>query len=129
MRSTRHLTLLGLVLGAAGIAGLWAAGIDFPVAVPPGLVLLGGGALLVGLLRRPWTAALGAFLGLFVVVGFLLSPTGTENLSGDAGPAVATAQAVQLVGVLLALVSGTAAAVRERRAADRDQRAGRPSAP
>ena len=29
-------TVAGLVVGAAGIAVLWASGVEFPVAIPPG---------------------------------------------------------------------------------------------
>ena len=39
----------GLVVGALGIAILWASGVEFPFAVPPGLVILLAGALFVGL--------------------------------------------------------------------------------
>jgi len=45
-------TVAGLVVGAAGIAILWAAGVEFPVAIPPGLVILLVGALFVAL--APW---------------------------------------------------------------------------
>ena len=48
----RAVTLAGLVIGAAGIAVLWASGVEFPVAIPPGLVILLVGALFVGL--APW---------------------------------------------------------------------------
>jgi hypothetical protein len=103
---SRGLTVTGLVVGAAGIAILWAAGIDFPVAVPPGLVILLSGALIVAFLRKAWTPGLGALLGLFVIVGFLISPDGFSNLFGQRGAAVAFGQAVQLIGVLLASAMG-----------------------
>ena len=112
----RAATIAGLLIGAAGIAILWAAGVPFPTAVPPGLVILVAGALLVGFVRRRWTTAVGAFLGLFVVVGFLVSPTGLSNLTGKAGALVAFGQAVQQVGVLTALIAGVLAT----RAAYRD---------
>ena len=48
----RALTVAGLVVSAAGIAILWASGVEFPVAIPPGLVILLVGALFVGL--APW---------------------------------------------------------------------------
>ncbi len=111
----RIVTVLGLLVGATGISILWAAGVEFPVAIPPGLVILLVGALLVALLRAPWAAAVGAFLGAFVLVGFLASPTGMDNLTGQSGTAVASGQAVQLLGVAIALVSGTVAFRSERR--------------
>ncbi len=53
--------------------------------IPPGIVILLGGALLVGLARWRWAPAVGAFLGLFIIVGFLLSPSGVPNLLGENG--------------------------------------------
>jgi hypothetical protein len=113
---SRGLTVTGLVVGAAGIAVLWAAGIDFPVAVPPGLVILLSGALIVAFVRKAWAPGVGAFLGLFVIVGFLVSPDGFENLFGRRGVAVAVGQGVQLIGVLLAFVVGSLATWRAYRA-------------
>jgi hypothetical protein len=99
----------GLVVGAAGIAILWAAGVDFPVAVPPGLVILLSGALIVAFVRKAWASGVGAFLGIFVIVGFLISPDGFDNLFGQHGAAVAFGQGVQLTGVLLAFAMGSLA--------------------
>jgi len=115
MTRSRGATVLGLVIGAAGIGVLWAAGIEFPVAIPPGLVILLVGAVVVGLVHRPSAAAFGAFLGLFVLVGFLASPTGIDNISGEEGAVVAAGQAVQLIGVITALTSGVVAFRAERR--------------
>ena len=50
-----------------------------------------------------------ALLGLFVAVGFAISPTGWDNLIGRAGATVAVGQAIQLIGVLTALVAGLVA--------------------
>jgi hypothetical protein len=99
----------GLVVGALGIAILWASGVKFPFAVPPGLVILLAGALFVGLASRPWAPGVGAFLGLFVTVGFLISPTGLTNLFGQAGTSVAIGQGIQVIGVLTALIAGVIA--------------------
>lgn len=51
----------------------------------------------------------GAFLGLFVLVGFLISPTGRSNLLGQGGAGVAVGQAIQVLGVLTALIAGVVA--------------------
>jgi hypothetical protein len=102
----RMATVLGLVVGAVGIAILWASGVEFPVYPPPGIVILLTGAVVVALARWPWAPAVGAFLGLFVLVGFLISPTGLSNLAGEEGAAVAVGQGIQVVGVLTALVAG-----------------------
>ncbi|MBA2513883.1 MAG: hypothetical protein H0V26_06095 [Solirubrobacterales bacterium] len=115
MNRSRSATVLGLVIGATGISVLWAAGVEFPIAVPPGIVILLVGALVVSLVHRPWAAGVGAFLGLFVLVGFLASPTGIDNISGDEGAVVAAGQAVQVVGVITALASGVVAFRAERR--------------
>ena len=105
----RATTIGGLVVGALGIALLWASGVKFPFAIPPGLVILLAGALFVGLASRPWAPGVGAFLGLFVTVGFLISPTGLSNLFGRAGTSVAIGQGVQVIGVLTALIAGVIA--------------------
>ncbi|MEV4512317.1 hypothetical protein AB0K00_25545 [Dactylosporangium sp. NPDC049525] len=104
--TSRVVTVGGLVLGAAGIAMLWAAGVDFPVAVPPGIVILLAGAIFVSVARWRWAPAVGVFLGLFVAVGWAISPTGWPNLTGQHGPSVAAGQAIQLAGVLIAIVAG-----------------------
>jgi hypothetical protein len=113
--SRRNTVVTGLLLGAAGIAVLWAGGVDFPVAVPPGMVILLVGAAVVALVRRPWSAWLAAGLGIFVLVGFLLSGVngeGFDHLLGRDGVVVALGQGVQLGGVLLAAVSGVVLARR-----------------
>lgn len=105
----RVATVLGLVVGAVGIAILWASGVEFPFAIPPGLVILLTGAVFVALASRPWAPAVGAFLGLFVTVGFLISATGLTNLFGRDGTTVAIGQGIQLAGVLTALIAGVMA--------------------
>jgi hypothetical protein len=105
----RAATVVGLVTGAIGIAIMWASGVEFPIYPPPGIVILLTGAILVRLASWPWAPAVGAFLGLFVLVGFLISPTGLSNLSREAGTSVAIGQGIQLVGVLTALIAGVIA--------------------
>jgi hypothetical protein len=105
----RIATIAGLLVGAVGIGVLWASGVEFPIYPPPGIVILVGGALFVTFVRRAWSPAVGAFLGLFVTVGFLISPTGVSNLTGAEGASVAVGQAIQVAGVLTALVSGSLA--------------------
>lgn len=105
----RAATVAGLVVGAVGIAILWASGVEFPFYPPPGMVILLAGALLVGLAPWPWAPGVGAFLGLFVTVGFLVSPTGRTNLAGKAGASVAVGQGIQVIGVLTALIAGVIA--------------------
>ena len=113
----RALTTAGLLVAALGIAVLWATGVDFPVAVPPGIVILVVGALVVALVRTRWTLAVGAFLGAFILVGFWISPDGRDNLTGDHGAAVSSGQAIEVVGALVALVAGSMATRAAYRAA------------
>lgn len=103
------LTIIGLVAGSIGIGILWAAGIDFPFYPPPGIVILLAGAVFMALSSRRWAPAVGAFMGLFVIVGFLISPTGIDNLMGEDGTSVAVGTVIQLVGVATAFVAGSVA--------------------
>jgi hypothetical protein len=65
--------------------------------------------LFVALAPWRWVPGVGAFLGLFVFVGFLISPSGLSNLFGRAGPSVVIGQAIQVIGVLTALIAGVIA--------------------
>jgi len=115
----RAVTVAGLVVGAAGIAVLWASGVEFPVAIPPGLVILLLGALFVGLAPWRWVTGVGAFLGLFVIAGFLLSGGIPNLVGGDGSTFSGTSNPIdrdtlgtvigtwiQMIGVLTALIAG-----------------------
>jgi hypothetical protein len=119
MLSLRALTISGLIAGAAGIGLLWAAGVDFPFYPPPGLLILTAGAVFVGLVRWAWAPAVGAFLGLFIIAGWILSSvvsgSGTGNLTGDAGAGGVLGTVIQLFGAAVALVAGALTTSRERR--------------
>jgi hypothetical protein len=97
--------VLGLLAGAVGIAILWASGrLDFPT-IPPGLVILLAGAAFVAFAPWRWVPGVGAFLGLFIVVG-LVACGGPPHLFGSEGGWVALGTWIQLPGVLVALVAG-----------------------
>jgi hypothetical protein len=118
----RALTVAGLLVGAAWIAVLWASGVEFPVAIPPGLVILLVGVLFVGLAPWRWATAVGAFLGLFVTIGFLISG-GLPNLVGGNGNTFSGTPNpidrdtlgtiigtwIQMIGVLTAPIAGVIA--------------------
>jgi hypothetical protein len=107
--NAKSVTILGLVVGAVGIGILWAAGQEFPIYPPPGIIILLAGALVVALTKFRWAPAVGAALGLFVTVGTLVSPDGLDNLAGKSGAGIAIGQALQAIGVLTALVAGVLA--------------------
>jgi hypothetical protein len=108
------LTVVGLVVAAAGIAILDVSGIAFPT-VPPGLVILLAAAALVGWAPWRWVPAAGAFVGLFLTVGFVAS--GSVSYLVDAGrPGVLAGAWVELLGVLTALVAGVVATLQNYRA-------------
>jgi hypothetical protein len=104
----RTATVAGLVVGALGIAVLWASGVEFPIYPPPGIIILLAGAIFVGLASWPWAPAVGAFMGLFVTVGFVVSG-GPPNLFGRDGTSVAIGTWIQMTGVLTALIAGVIA--------------------
>jgi hypothetical protein len=108
----RHALVAGLTVGAFGIALLWVGGVEFPVAIPPGIVILGVGAILTAAIRKRWTAWLGCALGLFVLGGFLLSGTGFDIIGGSEGTVAAIGQTIEVLGVLVAAVTGALLAVR-----------------
>jgi hypothetical protein len=104
----RAATVAGLVVGAVGIAILWTSGVEFPFYPPPGVLILLAGTLFVGLAPWPWAPAVGAFLGLFITVGFVASG-GLPNLFGQDGTSVAIGTWIQMLGVLTALIAGAIA--------------------
>ena len=107
-------TVLGLVVAVAGIVILDVAGIPFP-RIPPGLVILLAAAALVGFAPWRWVPAAGAFVGLFLTVGFVASRSVSYLV--DAGrPGVLAGAWVELLGVLTALVAGVVAALQNYRA-------------
>ena len=113
-KSLAHLvTIGGLVAGAIGISILWASGEEFPIYPPPGIVILLVGVVVMVVAPWRWTPAIGAFMGLFVTVGFLLegivSGGGFAALAGDAGVGRAIGQATEVVGVVTALIAGVIA--------------------
>src|SRR5215470_7667968 len=101
----RPVTVLGLGAGAAGCAIQWAAGV-VPFPIPPGMVIMLAGALFVAWAPWRWAPAAGAVLAMPFAFGFLVSPTGVPNLLGDAGPAAAIGQAIEIVGAVTAVVAG-----------------------
>jgi hypothetical protein len=108
----RRVLVAALTFGAFGIVLLWVGGVEFPVAIPPGIVILGLGAILAAVIRKRWTAWLGCGLGLFVLGGFLLSGQGFDIIGGSEGATAAIGQTIEVLGVLVAAISGALLATR-----------------
>lgn len=106
----RWATVVGLGLGAIGILTLWASGVEFPVYPPPGAVMLTVGAAFLAFATWRWSLAVGVVLGLFIIVGFVVSTivsgTGTDLLSGDDGAGGVVGTIVELTGVAIATTAG-----------------------
>jgi cyanate permease len=118
----RAATVAGMLMGALGIALLWASGrIRWPIYPPPGIVNLLIGALLVVLVPRRWAPAVGAAMGSILLVGFLLSG-GPPNLVGHKGTTVATGNWLMILGGCTAMVAGVRATRTEQRRPARRRR-------
>ena len=78
----RAVTVVALVVGAVGIAILWAAGVRFPIYPPPGIIILLAGAIFVSLAPWPWAPAAG---GAGVGAGLVTSRggSGSGRVGGD----------------------------------------------
>ncbi|BCJ51893.1 hypothetical protein Asp14428_33680 [Actinoplanes sp. NBRC 14428] len=116
----RGFTVIGLAVGAAGNAIMWAAGAYFPFYPPPNLLILVAGALIVAFVRRSWAPAVGALLGIVIIVAFaiisLINGAGTGHLTGTAGVVGVIGTVLHLAGSAVGAGGGLAAAVFERRA-------------
>lgn len=111
---TTAVLVLGLVLAAAGVLGLYLTGVPgFPV-VPPGPIILGVTAAVVALVPGRWTVALGLLVALALTVGAVLSGVTLALLTGPAPIGQFLAAVLQTVGLLVALVAGVASLVRGR---------------
>lgn len=106
----RWATVAGLGIGAIGILTLWASGVEFPIYPPPGAVMLTVGAAFIAFASWRWSLAVGVVLGLFIIVGFVVSTiasgAGTDLLAGDEGAGGVVGILVELAGVTLATVAG-----------------------
>lgn len=125
----RLATILGLAAGGTGILVLFGAGVEFPftLLLPPGVWILLALIAVVASVPGRGAAFLGAFGGLFVTVGFVVSGS-IPNLWGRDGSPVMVGSWIQLLGVLTALVAGTVAtrAQDQRRVVSLRQRPRRP---
>ena len=111
----RILTCTGLVLAAAGILIQIAAGVDDYPRIPPGAILLGAAALIVGFgTRWWWTPLVAVVLCAVIIVGAIVTEGTRDRLAdpGEIGPFLGTL--IQVIGLILAVVAGIAASAGER---------------
>ena len=105
-----RLTVAGLVAAAAGIVIQIASGAEYPT-VPPGLLILLVAAGLVALgARWRWTPLVGVVVALFLLVGGVLAPQAREQLGDPGAVGVFVGTVIQLLALVVALISGVAAA-------------------
>lgn len=101
----RRVMAVALLLAALGIVVQLVAGVDYPP-VPPGLVIIVVAAALVVLIARLWAAAVAAVIAAFVLVGGIFANTGWGDLTGDADAGSRVGLAVELVGLVAAVIVG-----------------------
>jgi hypothetical protein len=107
LSGARLATVAGLAVGALGIVILRQAGVAMPT-VPPGLVLLIGAALLVGITGWRWTPAVGALVGLAEIIAILATGS-AANLIDLSPVGVFIGTWIRALGVVTALIAGVLA--------------------
>src|SRR6478672_7449068 len=105
------LTVLGLLIAAAGISTLFLTTSVTVPTIPIGPILLLALAALIGLGRWRWTPIAGVVMSIALLVGAFIAPGLFDRLGnpGQVGAFVGTW--VQMVGVFTAIVAGTLATI------------------
>jgi hypothetical protein len=107
------LHVAALLLAAGGIATLF---VTNSVDSPPiwvGPIVFVTAATLILLRPRRWTLGLGIGFSLFVLVGAMIAPGLVDRLSDPTNADAFVGTATQMLGLLIALVAGVTALVRE----------------
>jgi len=104
----RRATAGGLIVAAAGIAILYVSGVAMPI-VPPGLVLLVVGAIIVATVRRRWALVVGLLVALAEIIGFFASGSAAA-LTDLTSVSVLAGTWIRLLGLVVAIVAGLLAA-------------------
>lgn len=110
LSTSARLTIAALLVAALGFAIQIAAGVEVPV-VPPGLVMLVAAGL-VAFVPRRWAPAIGAFVALFLFVGFFASGA-VAVLLDPARPGVLVGVWLQFLALVAAVVAGVLATTRD----------------
>jgi len=102
----------GLMLAAAGVIVQILTGVPgFPL-IPPGPIILLAAATVVMWLRWRWAPAVGLLAALFIAVGGVLEGSVFERLTAPAAIGPFAGSAIQLLGLVVAILAGTAALTR-----------------
>jgi hypothetical protein len=120
------LSVVGLVVAAAGIVIQYASGVDYPT-IPPGPIILLAAAAVVAFGPWRWSPVVGLVAALFLSIGGAIATIAGNGFSetlGAPGEVGGFAGAVvQIVGLAIALPAGIVAA---KRSSGRADIAGRP---
>lgn len=95
----------GLATGAVGIVIQILSGVDYPT-VPPGLLILALAACAVALVRRWWMTLVGLVVALFILIGGAFADPGYANLTDPENAGAWVGTAVQLLGLVAAVLGG-----------------------
>jgi hypothetical protein len=114
------LSVVGLVVAAAGIMFQYVSGVDYPT-VPPGAIILLAAAAVVAFGPWRWSPFAGLGAALFLSIGGAIATiagNGFNETLGDPGEVGGFAGAlIQIAGLALALSAGIVAAKRNSRRA------------
>ncbi len=111
--SASKLTVAALLVTAAGFVIQIVSGVAVPT-IPPGLVIMLVAAGLVGLLPWRWAPVVGIAVGLFLFVGFFASGA-VGNLLDLSRFGVLVGSWIQFLSLIVAVVAGTVATIRNYR--------------
>ena len=109
LSSASKVTVAALLVAALGFAIQIFSGIDVPT-VPPGLVILVVAATVVALLPWRWVPVVGAFVGLFLFVGFFASGA-LGNLLDPSRFGVLVGAWIQFLALIVAVAGGLVATI------------------
>jgi hypothetical protein len=109
------LTVVGLLVAAAGISTLFLTTSVAVPAIPIGPILLLALAALIGLGRWRWTPIAGVVMSIALVVGAMIAPGLFDRLSDPAQVGAFVGTWIQMLGVFTAIVAGTLATIQNYR--------------
>jgi hypothetical protein len=114
------LSVVGLVVAAAGIMIQYVSGVDYPT-VPPGAIILLAAAAVVAFGPWRWSPFAGLVAAVFLSIGGAIATIAGNGFSetlGDPGKVSGFAGAmIQIAGLAIALAAGIVAAKRNSRRA------------